>query len=132
MFRVQYLFGILSLCAAALYLLFAYLSMNASTISAFDRTMPFVLCSLHILAGLLLLGLSYRSYLREHKRINQVLQQLLVVRSSLTPDDLAQAASITLAEAHEFLLDVQKKKTMVVYKKHETVVVRAFPPHSLN
>ena len=132
MLRIKYLLGILSASAALLYGGFGFLSLNATSLSTFDRVMPFALCSLHTLVAMVLFSSSYAEHKREEIRMKEVIRKITLRQSSFRAEDLALAAGISLAEAHEYLLKPATQKTLLAVTRHEHIVVRAFPRHSLN
>ncbi len=130
--RIKYLLGILSSCAALLYAGFGMLSWNAPALGVFDQTMPFALSAIHSLVALALFRSSYTEHLREELRLQRILSMLTTQQSSFRAEELAKAANISLAEAHEFLLKPSTQKRIVAITQHEHIVVRAFARHSLN
>ncbi len=132
MYRIKYLLGIGSVIAAALYAGFGALSWTSTAVSDLDRLMPFLLCAVHSLVGILFLVSSYRSRKAELAHLRSVLRVLLRRQSSFTAEELATEANISLAEAHEYLLKATKNREILSVTRHEHLVMRAFPRHSMN
>ena len=131
MFRILYIFGIVFLAFGLLYILFGIVGWNAALNTEKERMIPFYLGGTFVSAALFLFVQSYRLYTKQQSKLHKALKQFLRYHPSLTPEEFSHAASIPLAEAHEFL-EQSSTQEQLHNSYQRNVLVRSFAKHTLN
>ena len=102
MYRTKYLFGIFSVMAAALYLLFAIVGFEDAR-TFWDRWTAWILCGVHLAGGGVLLMSSLRDKRKQDSHIAELISSLLLVHPTVSAELLAKEANMSVPDAHEYI-----------------------------
>lgn len=105
MYRIKYLLGSMSLIFSLVYGLFGVTSWLSSDASYNGVLVCFVLTSIHVVAGVILLLYSLKDYRRESMVINAAFDRIVRKRGGrVSVRELADLASVSTDDAREYLL----------------------------